>query len=519
VPDWLADHAALSAADREHGLPPEDLEHLAVASFLLGRDAEVVPLRERALQLYLERGEIERAVRCGFWCGYHLQNRGEIAQAQGWEQRLARLMTGGMTDTFEGMILQVRAARLMMAGAGAAALPLFERSVEIADKGDDADLFTLAGLGRSRCLQMTGREADSTAALDEVMVHVVAGRAAPQVIGLAYCVMIDRSLGRFDLPRAREWTGALGRWVDEQRGMVPYRGSCLVHRAEILQLEGAWSDAARQAELACEQLAHSGEAVIGAAQYRVGELARLRGQWEVAEAAYTRAASCGYEVQPGLARLRLAQGRPDVATAGLRRALDEPSRDPRARCLLLAAQVEIGLATGDRDGARAAVAELDTVVEPHAAPFLNALVSHATGATLLADGATHAALAQLRRAAMTWQELDVPYEAARTRLLIAEACAALGDRDAAGMATGAARAVLARLGAVEVACPNAGGPLSPRECEVLRLVATGMTNRVIAQRLVLSEKTVARHVSNILTKLGLGSRAAATAWAFEQGLV
>jgi DNA-binding CsgD family transcriptional regulator len=181
--------------------------------------------------------------------------------------------------------------------------------------------------------------------------------------------------------------------------------------------------------------------------------------------------------------------------------------------------VEIGLATGDRDGARAAVAELDTVVEPHAAPFLTALVSHATGATLLADGATHAALAQLRRAAMTWQELDVPYEAARTRLLIAEACAALGDRDAAGMATGAARAVLARLGAVEVACPNAGGPLSPRECEVLRLVATGMTNRVIAQRLVLSEKTVARHVSNILTKLGLGSRAAATAWAFEQGLV
>jgi len=519
VPDWLAEYAALCAADRERGLPPEELEHLAVASFLVGRDADVVPLRERALRLYVGRGEIERAVRCGFWCGYHLQNRGEVAQAQGWEQRLGRMMTGRMTDTFEGMILQVRAARLMMAGSGAAALPLFERSAEIADKGDDADLFTLAGLGRSRCLQMTGRDADSTAALDEVMVHVVAGRAAPQVIGLAYCVMIDRSLGRFDLPRAREWTGALGRWVDEQRGMVPYRGSCLVHRAEILQLEGAWNDAARQAELACEQLARSGEAVIGAAQYRVGELARLRGQWEVAEAAYTRAASCGYEVQPGLARLRLAQGRPDAATAGLRRALDEPIHDPRVRCLLLAAQVEIGLATGDRDGARAAVAELDTVVEPHAAPFLTALVSHATGATLLADGATHAALAQLRRAAMTWQELEVPYEAARTRLLIAEACAALGDRDAAGMATGAARAVLARLGAVEVAGPNAGRPLSPRECEVLRLVATGMTNRVIAQRLVLSEKTVARHVSNILTKLGLGSRAAATAWAFEHGLV
>ena len=262
-----------------------------------------------------------------------------------------------------------------------------------------------------------------------------------------------------------------------------------------------------------------GEPVVAAAHYRVAELARLRGHLDAAEAAYARAAAHGYDVQPGLARLRLAQGRRDAATAGLRRALDEPSRDPRVRPLLLAAQVEIGLATGDRANAQAALAELDAMVGPDTPPFLSAVREHAAGATLLADGEPHAALRHLRRACGLWQELDVPYDAARTRLLVADACAALGDHDAATMETAAARSTLARLGAVETACPEQEGPLSPRECEVLRLVATGVTNRVVAQRLVLSEKTVARHVSNILAKLGLTSRAAATAWAFEHGLV
>jgi ATP/maltotriose-dependent transcriptional regulator MalT len=517
VPDWLAVHADLCAADRDHGLPPEDLEHLAVAAFLLGREGDVVPLRERALQLYLGRGEVDRAVRCGFWCGYHLQTRGELAQAQGWERRLTRLVGDRMSSTFEGMAMQAMAARMMVGGDGAGALPLFERGAEIAAKEDDLDLFTLAGLGRGRCLQLTGRDDESAAALDEVMVHVVAGRVAPQVIGFAYCSVIEMCMGRFDLARAREWTAALGGWVDEQLGMVPYRGTCLVHRAEILQLQGAWPDASRQAEQAFGHLVRS-EQALAAAHYRSAELARLRGRLDVAEAAYARAASHGYEVQPGLALLRLAQSRPDAAMAGLRRALDEPTRDPRGRPLQLAAQVEIGLATGDRASARAAAADLAALVGPQPPPFLAALLEHAAGATLLADGDAHGALARLRRAGTLWRELEVPYEAARTRLLVADACAALGDRDAAAMETAAAQATLAHLGAA-TACPDPAGPLSPRECEVLRLVATGVTNRVIAHRLVLSEKTVARHVSNILAKLGLASRAAATAWAFEHGLV
>ena len=201
MPDWLAVHAErLCAADREQGLPPEDLERLAVAAFLLGRDADVVPLRERALRLYLERGEVGEGRRVAFWCGYHLQNRGELAQAQGWERRVRRLVGDGMTATFEGMAIQALAARMMAAGDGAGGLPLFERAAAITDADDDLDLFALAGLGRARCLQLTGRDEESTAALDEVMVHVVAGRVDPQVIGLAYCSVIGHSLGRFDLP-------------------------------------------------------------------------------------------------------------------------------------------------------------------------------------------------------------------------------------------------------------------------------------------------------------------------------
>ena len=218
----------------------------------------------------------------------------------------------------------------------------------------------------------------------------------------------------------------------------------------------------------------SGEPVVAAAHYRVAELARLRGHLDAAETAYARAAAHGYDVQrdwPGCGSRRAA-GMPRRRGCAARSTSRAATR--RVRPLLLAAQVEIGLATGDRANAQAALAELDAMVGPDTPPFLSAVREHAAGAALLADGEPRAALRHLRRACGLWQELDVPYDAARTRLLVADACAALGDHDAATMETAAARSTLGRLGAVETACPEQEGPLSPRECEVLPLVATGV---------------------------------------------
>jgi len=302
-------------------------------------------------------------------------------------------------------------------------------------------------------------------------------------------------------------------------------------------LHGEWPDAVDAAQEACQRLAPpaeqpgldltGGHPAAGAAFYRRAELHRLSGQFTQAEQAYQLANQRGFEPQPGLALLRLAQGQDGMASGTIRRVLDEASdRVDRAR--LLGAYVEIVLSTGDVAAARAAADELSAIADLFDAALLRATAAQATGAVLLAEGTPRAALAVLRRAWTAWQELEVPYQAARVRVLIARACRELGDADSAEMELDAARWVFGRLGALPdlatveslsgKAAPTTGG-LTPREVQVLSLVAAGLTNRSIANDLFLSEKTVARHVANIFTKLGLSSRSAATAYAYQHGIV
>ena len=528
MPDWLADYTTLTVADREHGLGAEDLERLAVAASVTGHEDEIVGLRERAHDDYLRRGMVDAAVRCAYWIGFHLQNRGDVAQASGWLARLRRLVPDDADALLPALLRMPDALVEMYAGAASTALPTFEDVGRRAARYGDVDMFVLSGLGRGRCLAQLSRDEESWATLDEIMVHVVAGTVAPQVAGLAYCSVVALCLDRYDLRRAQEWTQALTDWIADQHGLVPYRGTCLVHRAEILQLRGAWDEAAAEAGSACDRLVLSGEPGIGLAHYRIGELARLRGDLGLAERAFHQAAAYGVEVQPGLALLRLAQGRPDAAAAGLDRALVEYV-DSARRPVVLAARVEVALATGDLSAAQTAVGELQRFADPDGPAYLRGLAEHACGAVILASGDAGAALPRLRRAWSVWQQLEAPYEAARARLLVANACGALGDDDAASMELDAARTALEALGAVvdlaavdsaaaAAAVGAAAGPLSAREREVLGLLATGTTNRAIARQLFLSEKTVARHVSNIFGKLGVASRAAATSYAYEHGL-
>jgi ATP/maltotriose-dependent transcriptional regulator MalT len=329
---------------------------------------------------------------------------------------------------------------------------------------------------------------------------------------------------RFDIQRAAEWTQALKGWCDAQSGLMPYRGECQVHRAEIFQLHGSWAEAVEEAAQVSERVPSAGF-VAGGAHYRLAELHRLRGQLDLAEREYAVASGCGREVQPGLALLRLAQGNAATAIAGLDRALAE-SRRPARQSLLLAAKVEIALISGITDGIASALTQLNRNAAAIQTPYLAALAAHAGGQIRLAEGDPQAALTLLRQAWTLWQQVDAPYEAARTRAVVSAACRALGDDDAARMELDAARTVFEQLGAqsdlaalapVDGAAP--GHPLTPRECEVLTLVAQGNTNRGIATILFLSEKTVARHLSNIFTKIDVSSRAAATAYAYEHGLV
>jgi DNA-binding NarL/FixJ family response regulator len=527
---WGEAYAQLTAADREAPLAPEDLERLGTAAHLLGREDEGGDIAARAHHEYLARGNARRAARCAFWVAMPLVFKGETARASGWVARGRRLLDAGEHDCVErGYLLLPDAVRSIFEGDSASARAIFDEAASIGERFGDQDLLALARQGHGRALIRLGEIARGMALLDEVMVAVTAGEASPIVAGDVYCSVIEACHEVFDLHRAHEWTAAMTRWCESQTDRIPYRGHCLVRRAEILQLHGAWPDAMQEAERACEWLSRPPpQRAVGAALYQQAELHRLRGDLAKAEEEYRQASQWGREPQPGLALLRLAQGQIDVARTAICRAVDEAG-ERRIRSRMLAASIEILLAAGDVPSARSAADELSRIAADLEAPFLRAVSAQAGGAVLLDEGHPRGALTLLRQAISAWRELEAPYEAARVRVLVGLACRALGDEDSAAMELDAARQVFQELGAVSditrviqlsrPGAPRASAGLTAREVQVLGLVATGKTNRAIAGELRISEKTVARHVSNIFTKLGLSSRAAATAYAYQHDLL
>ena len=526
------------AADLTASLEPADLERFATAAYLVGNDAESTDTWLRAHQGWLQVGDEQGAVRCAFWLGFALVQRGDMAQGGGWLARAGRMVEEHELDTVERGYLQVPAGLMAMdAGESDTALERFAEADSIARRFGDRDLATLGRLGQGEALLRMGKTSEGLRLFDEAMVAVTTGETSPMISGLVYCAVIDRCQRVFDLRRACEWTAALDRWCEQQPGLVPYRGQCLVHRAQVLQLRGDWVEAVAEAERARRWLSDPPHPALGMAHYQLGELHRLRGELAQAEDVYRQAHAAGREPQPGLALLRLAEGRAEAAAAAIESAL-ATAGDQLSRVRLLPAYAEIMVAANRPHDARAAAEELDDLAESAGATMLGAVANQTRGALLLAGAEPRAALGLLRAALDAWQELDAPYEAAQVRLLLAGACQQLDDRDRAELECDMARAVFEQLGAspalelltrllAEKAPDQTEPSISPgeeqvvtdRELQVLRLVAAGRTNRDIAGELAISEKTVERHLGNIFTKLGVSNRAAATARAYDHGLL
>lgn len=526
---WGGAFLSLSEADAQEPLKAEDLVLLATSAHLTGRDAERDGLWARAHQQFLEAGNPPAAARAAFTLVMGLTDRGEFAQAGGWLARANRgLEEYGVECVEQGYLMLPMAIRSIHSGDVAGGLEAFSQVAKIAERFGDVDLITMSRLGRGRGLVILGEIDEGFSILDEAMVSVTAGEVSPIVSGVVYCAVIETCQDVFDLRRAQEWTAALSHWCSSQPDLVPFRGQCLIYRVEIMQLKGSWPDAMEEARRACKLFeAFPSQPAAPAAYYRLGELHRLRGELSRAEEAYRQMSRMGGTPQPGYALLRLAQGQPEAAALSILTATEEAGTRPE-RARLLGAVVEIMLAAGRPEEAERATRELNDLAEELEAPLLSAMASYARGTLLMQDD-PQSAMHALRTAWRSWLELEAPYEGARTRALIGVAARRLGDEDTAQMELDAARWVFSQLGAPhDLAIVDRllrkqpaliPGGLTGRELEVLRLVAAGKTNRAIAADLFLSEKTVARHISNIFSKLGVTTRSSATAFAFQHDLI
>lgn len=522
---WAEAYEQLSRADAAEGLAPADLELLATAAFLRGEAEAAVTALTRAHEASIATGDAKGAARTAAWLALFQIELGDMSHNFEWVPRGLRL-ANAIEDpgAVAGFVRLPPAIAQLAGGDPVGARTRFEEIGAIAATSRDLDLAALASFGEGMCRIEDVQDAEGFACFDAAVAAVARGEVSPIASGIILCTVVGTAHTGFDLARAITWTGVLDEWCRAQPELVAYSGQRHALRAALLVLEGAWAEASAAAELALSRYRSGDYRAAFGAPYQFAELQRVRGAFHSAAEAYRRAGETAWEPQPGLALLRLAEGKAQRAQEEIRRST--AAADPFTRRHLLRAVVEIEVAAGDLGAARRALAELRTLGASSPTPMFAALVAFAESQVRLAEGDATSALVSARAAAEAWRVLGAPYEAARSSVLVGRALHAVGEAASARAEFDAARSVFVGLGADPALAELAGltgerrtGPLTDRELEVLRLVSTGLTNRAIGARLSLSEKTVARHLSNIFGKLGLSSRAAATAYAYENGLV
>ena len=525
--EWVSAFRALSDLD-DTTLKAADFSALATTAYLLGRRNDCVQALQRAYRASLDADDRPQAVRAACTLTMTLRQAGELAVANGWQARAVRILDELDGDVVErGYVHESEMMGHIANGDFAAAFPLAPLITDYGRRFDEPDLFALGLHSEGRLMLYSGQVADGLQRMDEAMVGVMTGEVSPVTAGHVYCSTIEACQEVSDLRRAGEWTHALTTWCDTQPGLVAFTGQCATHRGQLLRLHGAFSRALEELDGAVARyLAAGSDPALGLAHYERAEVYRVRGEYAAAEDAFDAAAEFGHSAQPGRALLWLAQGRLDAAAAAIRRLLAEV-RDPVHRSQILAAAVEVVVAAGNAGSAAELCEELRAIGVSFDSTALQAAGLYAVASARLAGGEGEPAFRAAEQAMQAWALHDAPYELARSRVLAGRALRLLGDEDSAAAELEAARKSFADLGALPaveqtaalLGKQSAPGGLTPREMEVLRLVASGRSNHAIATDLVLSEKTVARHLSSIFTKLDVRSRTAAAAFAYEHSLI
>ncbi|MFE5410649.1 LuxR C-terminal-related transcriptional regulator [Microbacterium sp. NPDC056569] len=522
---WADAWELLARVDARDGLEASDLELLSTAALLRGEAQACVDALSRAYSAHLAADDNAGAARSAGWLALDLIEQGDFTNSVLWASRAMRIV-GAMAEpgALAGFVRMAPAVGQLGSGNAAEAVHAFEEILAIAQREGDRELATFARLGLGKSLIESDAVAEGFGRLDQAMDAVAAGDVAPVPAGVISCGAISDAVLAFDRERATAWTEVLGQWCEGQPQLIAFSGQRRAIEAGLLLIRGAWSEASTAVELALSRFRAGDYRAIWGAPYQFAELSRLRGAFHSAEESYRRAGESGWEPQPGLSLLHLALGRTRRAQDEIRRSA--AGADPITRRFLLPALVEIEVVAGDHEAARRAVEELRDASRRASTTMLEATVTAADARVLLAEGRVADALEAAHAAVGAWGLVGAPYEVARSRVLAGRALRAAGDSERAQQEFDAARTVFLALGAEPAVADLAAlagdrrtGVLTPREVEVLRLVSTGLTNRGIGAKLSLSEKTVARHLANIFGKLGITSRAAATAYAYENGLV
>ncbi len=521
--DWAMAREHFRAAP---ALSTQDQADLATACWWLGLVEESIRAHVEVHRRSQADGSRARAALAALLAAYCEQLRGHHDAGAGWLARARRLFDEVPGAPERGYLLAVDVEMAIAGGQFDLAEELAGQVLELGEQYDDPTLQAHGCFATGELTLRRGRVVEAKRWLDEAMLPVQADTMVPEWTGNLYCRMIQLCHELADLPRAHRWTTLTEEWCRGYAPAVVFTGICRVHRVQLWQAHGEWSRAEQEARRAADDLVDLDVLVAAEAHYRLGEVHRLRGDLTAAEAAYRRAHEMGRDPLPGLALLHLCRGHGQVAASILDAAL-AAERTPWRRAPLLAARAEAALESGATDRAAACVEELGRVAEQHSSPGWLAETCRWRGAVLRARGRHAEAVGVLHEARDRWQEMDAPYDVARVRLELADAAEALGDQDTADRERQVAAALLERLGArrdlerlrARRRARRAPGELSPRELEVVAAVASGSSNRDVASRLHISERTVARHLANVYTKTGSTSRTGAVAWARDRGLL
>lgn len=444
---WREAFELLGRADREESLRGEDLAMLAESAWWLGRIDDCIAVRERAYSDFLDRGENRAAAAMAVTIANDYFAKLAHSIGAGWFNKAERLLEQEPECAEKGLLSMMHAMAALKMGDNETGLAHAEMTLEIGTRYADRDLQAFGLVLKGTAMLGLGRVDEGLALLDEATVAAVSGELKPFSTGIIYCIAISSTTGIADYQRAGQWTEASKRWCDRQ-SIAGFPGICRVHRAEIMRLRGSWADAEQEARRALTELQSFNLEFAAEGFYELGEVRLRMGDLEGAEQAFRQAHELGREPQPGMAILWLIQGRNEAAGKAIRRALEDPTVDRLQRMRLLPGAVEVDLALGEFDRAKAAADEMEEIASTYDSPVFTASMLCARGGIALAEGTPGDAIRSLQKSAKLWREADLPYESARARMMLGLALRADGDEDAARLEIGSARASFEKLGAV-----------------------------------------------------------------------